>query len=79
MINIKLTGQFMKLAPVGSEKGVFTAEYEAGMTLSALLKRLGLEDASVKYVALVNNARKPEGYVLMDSDSITVMPLLAGG
>ena len=79
MVNIKLTGQFISLAPAGSEKGAFASEYEAGVTLSALLKRLGVEDAGVKYTALVNNSRKPGDYLLNDLDSITVMPLLAGG
>ena len=79
MINVKLTGQFMKFAPEGSEKGVFTAEFEAGLTLSALLSRLGVEGAGVNYTVLVNNSRKKKDYLLEDSDSITVMPLLAGG
>ena len=79
MINVKLTGQFIKLAPAGSEKGVFAFKNEAGMTLSALIKQLGVEDSGVKYTALVNNTRKPGDYQLSDSDTVTVMPLLAGG
>ena len=78
-VNVKLTGQFIKLAPEGSDKGVFSSESEAGTTLSALLKQLGVDDTGVKYTALVNNERKPAEYVLEDSDSVTVMPLLAGG
>ena len=79
MINVKLTGQFVKLAPAESEKGEFTAKFEAGLTLSALLERFGVAATGVKYTALVNNSRKPADYVLADSDSVTVMPLLAGG
>ena len=78
-VSVKLTGQFIKLAPEGSEKGVFSAEYGAGTTLSALLRQLGVEGTGVKHVALVNNGRKPADYVLSDSDAVTVMPLLAGG
>ena len=79
MINVKLTGQFIKLAPAGSERGMFTVGNETDMTLSALLKQLGVDATGVKFTALVNNARKPADYVLEDSDSVTVMPLLAGG
>ena len=79
MINVKLTGQFMKLAPEGSEKGVFAAVYTSDMTLSAFLAQLGVDDTHVNYTVLVNNSRKSRDYVLEDSDSITVMPLLAGG
>jgi sulfur carrier protein ThiS len=78
-VNVKLTGQFIKLAPEGCDKGMFASECGAGMTLSAFLKQLGVEGAGVKYTALVNNERKPADYILSDSDSITVMPLLAGG
>ena len=79
MISVKLTGQFMKLAPEGSEKGVFKVDYSAGTTLSELLARYGVDCTGVKYTALVNNGRKQADYVLEDSDSVTVMPLLAGG
>jgi molybdopterin converting factor small subunit len=79
MIKVKLTGQFIKLAPEGSEKGQFNVEFEPGMTLSMLFTRLGVDGGNVKFTTLVNNERKPSDYVLEDSDSITIMPLLAGG
>jgi sulfur carrier protein ThiS len=79
MIHIKLTGEFIKLAPSDSEKGMFDVEFETGMTLSALVDRLGIKDTGIKYTVLVNKARKSADYVFSDSDSITVMPLLAGG
>ena len=69
----------MKLAPEGSDKGVYTAAGAAGMTLSAFLKEAGVEGTGIKYTALVNNSRKSSDYVLCDCDSLTVMPLLAGG
>ena len=79
MINVKLTGPFVNLAPEGSEKGEFTVEHRAGTTLSALLMQIGMDSADVKHKAFVNNERKPTDYVLEDSDSIIVMPLLSGG
>jgi molybdopterin converting factor small subunit len=79
MVNIKLTGQFKALAPAESKKGEFTLQYEAGMSLPSLISQLGVDKTGVKYNVIVNNVRKPADYVIKDSDSITVMPLLAGG
>jgi len=78
-LNVKLTGQFMKLAPADSDKGAFAASYPAGITLCELTRQLGVEGAGVKYTALVNNTRKGADYTLCESDSVTIMPLLAGG
>ena len=79
MVNVKLTGQLLKLAPEGSEKGSFTVEHRAGMTLSALLAQIGVDNQGLKYKALVNNENKPADHVLEDNDSIIIMPLLSGG
>ena len=79
MINVKLTGQFINLAPEGSDKGLFTVPHTVDMTLSALIAQIGIKDTGLNYTVFVNNDRKPEDYVLEDSDSIMVMPLLAGG
>lgn len=69
----------MKLTPAGGEKGLFTVEYKAGLTLFELLTLLGVESVGNKYTVLVNNSRQTMDYVLQDEDSIIVMPLLAGG
>ena len=79
MINVRLTGEFMKLAPIENEKGSFDMEYESGLTLSELITRLGVRDRGMKYTVMVNNSRKPEDYCLSDSDSVLIIPLLAGG
>ena len=79
MIHVKLTGEFAKLAPVGSDKGSFDIEYESDLTISQLVTRFGVKDSSIKYSVMVNNSRKPENYCLSDSDSLLIIPLLAGG
>ena len=79
MIHIKLTGEFAKLAPEGNEKGSFDTEYEAGLTIARLITQLGVKDRGIKYSVMVNNSRKPEDYALNDSDSVLIIPLLAGG
>ena len=79
MIRVKLTGEFTKLAPAENDKGSFSMEYENGLTLSLLVTRLGVRDQGIKYTVMVNNVRKPEDYALNDSDSVLIIPLLAGG
>jgi molybdopterin converting factor small subunit len=79
MIHVKLTGEFAKLAPEGNDKGSFDIEYEDGVTLSRLVTRFGVKERGIKYSVMVNNSRKPEDYVLNDSDSVLIIPLLAGG
>jgi hypothetical protein len=61
------------------EKGVFTVENAAGLNLSVFLQKLGVDNTGVKYTALVNNSRSSKDYMLLDSDYVLVMPLLAGG
>jgi len=78
MISVKLTGQFISLAPEGSENGLFQTE-SRGADLGGLLASLGVDETGVKYNVLVNNLRKAKDYILQDGDSVIVMPLLAGG
>jgi molybdopterin converting factor small subunit len=79
MIQVKFTGEFLKLAPTENEKGFFTIEYESGLTILKLVNRFGIKDRGIKYSVMVNNSRKPEDYALEDSDSVLIIPLLAGG
>ena len=79
MVHVKFTGEFAKLAPPENDKGSFDIEYESGLTISQLITRFGIKDRGIKYSVMVNNSRKPEDYVLNDSDSLLIIPLLAGG
>ena len=79
MIHVKLTGEFIKLAPEGNVKGSFDMDCESGLTVSRLAMDLGVKSSGIKYSVMVNNSRKPEDYVLSDSDSVLILPLLAGG
>ena len=79
MIHVKLTGEFIKLAPEGNVKGAFDMDYENGLPVSRLVTDLGVKDLGIKYSVMVNNSRKPEDYVLSDSDTVLILPLLAGG
>ena len=79
MIHVKLTGEFAKLAPAENDKGSFDIEYENGLTISQLVARFGVKEKGIKYSVMVNNSRKPEDYALSDSDSLLIIPLLAGG
>jgi molybdopterin converting factor small subunit len=79
MIHVKLTGEFIKLAPEGNVKGTFDMEHESDLPVSKLVTDLGVKDLGIKYSVMVNNSRKPEDYVLSDSDTVLIIPLLAGG
>jgi molybdopterin converting factor small subunit len=79
MIQVKLTGEFIKLAPTGNDKGTFDMECENGLTLGQLVTRLGVKERNIKFSVMVNNSRKPEDYALCDLDSVLIIPLLAGG
>jgi len=79
MIHVQLTGEFIKLAPVGSEKGSFDTDYEAGVTVAQLVSRLGVKEKGIRYSVMVNNLRKSEDHALSDSDTVLIIPLLAGG
>ena len=79
MIHVKLTGEFIKLAPAENVKGSFDFDFESGLTLARLIVCLGVKNLNIKYSVMVNNSRKPEDYVINDSDSVLIIPLLAGG
>jgi molybdopterin converting factor small subunit len=79
MIHVKLTGEFAKLAPAENDKGSFDIEHESGLTVLQLVTRFGIKERGIKYSVMVNNSRKPEDYILSDSDSLLIIPLLAGG
>ena len=79
MIHVKLTGAFVKLAPAGNDNGAFDLECKPGLTIPVFLEQLGILGLGLKYTVLINNARKPQDYVLCDGDSVLIMPLLAGG
>ncbi|MCL1812067.1 MAG: hypothetical protein FWG29_00945 [Treponema sp.] len=79
MIHVKLTGEFIKLAPEENVKGAFDMDYVSGLPVSKLVTELGVKDLGIKYSVMVNNSRKPEDYVLSDSDTVLIIPLLAGG
>ena len=79
MITVKLTGPLAELAPAGSENGSFRIEISEGMTPAALIESLGVDRMEIRYIVLVNNSRKTDEYVLNDSDSVIIMPLLVGG
>ena len=76
MITVKLLAVLKEYAPGG---GYIEMEYAQGMTVADALARAGVEAVDFKYTALVNNARRNPGDVLEDGDTVTVMPLLAGG
>ena len=66
MVKIKYFGILKPCMPQTEDDGYWHAE-KAGMTIGENM------------VILVNKVRKPTDYVLQAGDTMTVMPLVAGG
>ena len=76
MITVKLLAVLKQYAP---NDGYFEMEYTPGMTIADALGETGIEKTDHRYSILVNGRRKNPCDVLDDGDSVTIMPLLAGG
>ncbi len=77
MVKIKYYGILKPYLPQTEEDGFWHAE-KAGMTIGEVLEETEAA-GKVAAVILVNKVRKDLDYVLQDGDTMTVMPLVAGG
>lgn len=77
MVKIKYYGILKPYLPQTEEDGFWHAE-KAGMTIGEVLEETEAA-GRVAAVILVNKVRKDLDYVLQDGDTMTVMPLVAGG
>lgn len=77
MVKIKYYGILKPYLPQVEEDGFWHAE-KAGMTIGQVLEETEAA-GKVAAVILVNKVRKDMDYVLQDGDTMTVMPLVAGG
>jgi len=68
---VGLLKDYVKVAPEQLE----TLE---GMTVSALLRKLGLPSELVAFV-IVNGRLKPKSYTLKSGDSVKLVPFVGGG
>lgn len=78
MIKVKFYGVLKKNMPQVEEDGFWHIEDEE-ITIEEVLKRGGADNVSFGMTLLVNRVRKDRSYVLKDGDTLTVMPLIAGG
>ena len=76
MITVKLLAVLKEYAP---NDGYVELEYSPGMTVADALGATDISKTDHRYSTLVNGRKKEAGAVLEDGDSVTVMPLLAGG
>ena len=76
MVTVKLLAVLKQYAPNG---GTIELEYSQGMTVADALSATDISKATQRYSILVNGKRKEARDLLSDGDSVTVMPLLAGG
>ena len=78
MTKIKFYGIMKKYMPEVAEDGFWHCDGE-GKTIGDLLTESGATTEKVGMTILVNRVRKDQEYVLSDGDTVTVMPLVAGG
>lgn len=77
MVKIKFYGILKPYMPEVAEDGFWHAE-KAGMTIGQIMEETEAAGKAAT-VILVNRVRKDMDYVLQDGDTLTVMPLVAGG
>ena len=78
MLKIKYYGFLKKFMPEVDEEGFWNAD-KAGMSIEALFEETGVDYKKFRMTILVNSSRKDVDYILSDGDTLTVMPLVAGG
>lgn len=78
MVKIKYFGILKPCMPQTEEDGYWHAD-KAGTAIGQILEETEVIGKAENMVILVNKVRKPTDYVLQDGDTMTVMPLLAGG
>ena len=64
--------------PEINDDGFWHAD-KANKTIEELFVETGVDYKNIRMTILVNSYRKDTSYVLQDGDTITVMPLVAGG
>lgn len=78
MIKIKFYGILRSYMPEVQDDGFWHLEKE-GITIGQVLDESGVSQKDIGMTILVNRVRKDKSYVLKDGDTMTVMPLVAGG
>lgn len=78
MIKVKFYGILKPYLPEVSEDGYWHLEKD-GITIGEVLEETKASEKEVGKTILVNGSRKTVDYVLTDGDTLTVMPLVAGG
>ena len=78
MVKIKYFGILKPCMPQTEEDGYWHAD-KAGTAIGQILDETEVTGRAENMVILVNKVRKPTDYVLQAGDTMTVMPLVAGG
>ena len=78
MVKIKYYGILKPCLPSIEADGFWHAEV-AGKTIGEVLDETGASKSNAGKTLLVNAHRVDTSYVLKDGDTLTVMPLVAGG
>ena len=78
MVKIKYFGILKPCMPQIEDDGFWHADKD-GTAIGQVLEETEVIGKAANMVILVNKVRKAKDYVLQDGDTMTVMPLVAGG
>lgn len=78
MVKVKFFGVLANKMPEKNDDGFWITDGK-GKSVRELLDSSPMKDTNIKYSIFVNNERRDISYTLEDEDTLTVLPLLAGG
>jgi sulfur carrier protein ThiS len=77
-LHVKLFASMVRHVPAAQPGIPFDAEVPDGLTVEALLKRLGLPREEVR-VVFINGRARPMEWVLQPNDEVGIFPAIGGG
>jgi molybdopterin converting factor small subunit len=78
MVKVKFYGMLARYMKEKDDKGFWVIP-ESGLSIDHVLAMTDIVSSPYKFVTLVNNARKSRDHILLDGDTLSLVPLVAGG
>ena len=78
MVKVKFYGMLAQDMKEKDDEGFWVIP-ESDLSIDDVLAMTDIASSPYKFVTLVNNVRKSRDYVLRDGDTLSLVPLVAGG
>lgn len=78
MVKVKFYGMLAQYMKEKGDEGFWVIP-ESDLSIDDVLAMTDIASSPYIFVTLVNNARKSRDYVLRDGDTLSLVPLVAGG